>query len=81
MVVLPSLSVVSAWVMSTVYYIVKRVDGVTGALPYEDVKDVIDSTLKSYAQNLYYSEQMEVLRDKADIVIDEDALNAFDPAA
>ena len=66
---------------TTTWYIVKRVEGTTGVVPYMDVKDVIDSSLKSYAENMYYTEQMEAWRDKADIVIDDDAMDAFDPAA
>ena len=63
------------------YYIIKRVAGTTGIVPYEEVKSVIDSTLKSYAENNYYTEQVEAWREKADIVINDDAVNAFDPAA
>ena len=63
------------------YYIVKRVPGTTGIVPYEEVKDVIDSTLKSYVNNTYYTEQVDAWREKASIVIDDDAVNAFDPAA
>ena len=66
---------------TTTWYIVKRVEGTTGVVPYMDVKDVIDSSLKSYAENMYYTEQMEAWREKADIVIDDDAMDAFDPAA
>ena len=66
---------------ATVYYIVKRVEGATGIVPYEQVKSVIDSTLKSYAASNYYTEQLDAWRDKADIVVDDDAVNAFDPAA
>ena len=66
---------------TSVYYIVKRVEGTTGLVPYEDVKSVIDGTLKSYAQSLYYNEQVDAWREKADIVIDDDAVQAFDPAA
>ena len=66
---------------TSVYYIVKRVEGTTGLVPYEEVKSVIDSTLKSYAQSLYYNEQIDAWREKADIVIDDDAVQAFDPAA
>ena len=61
---------------ATAYFIVKRVEGTTGIVPYEEVKSVIDSTLKSYAENNYYTEQMEAWRDKANIVIDEDTLDA-----
>ncbi len=61
------------------YYLVKRVDGVTGVVPYEDVKSVIDTTLKSYASNEYYTEKLDAWREKADIVVDDDVLNAFDP--
>ena len=63
------------------YYIVKRAEGTTGLVPYEDVKSVIDSTLKNYAESNYYTEQMEAWRAKANIVIDDDAVQAFDPAA
>ena len=63
------------------YYIVKRAEGTTGLVPYEDVKAVIDSTLKNYAESNYYTEQMEAWRAKANIVIDDDAVQAFDPAA
>ena len=63
------------------YFIVKRVEGVNGILPYADVKSVIDSTLKNYAESNYYTEQVEAWREKADIVIDDEAVNAFDPAA
>ena len=63
------------------YYIIKRVAGTTGIVPYEEVKSVIDSTLKSYVENSYYTEQVDAWREKADIVIDDDAVNAFDPAA
>ena len=66
---------------TTTYYIVKRVEGTTGTLAYEDVKEQIDDTLKSYLENNYYTEQLDAWREKADIVIDEDAVNAFDPAA
>ena len=66
---------------TTTCYLVKRVEGTTGVVPYEDVKDVIDSTLKSHEENEYYSEQFDAWREKADIVIDDDAINAFDPAA
>lgn len=62
------------------YYIVKLVPGTTGIVPYEEVKDVIDSTLKSYVNNTYYTEQVDAWREKASIVIDDDAVNAFDPA-
>ncbi len=63
------------------YYIVKRVEGTTGVVPYEDVKDVVDDTLKSYVENSYYTEQVDAWREKATIDIDDDAVNAFDPAA
>ena len=63
------------------YYIVKRVEGTTGIVPYEEVKAVIDSTLKSYTESNYYSEQVDAWRAKANIVIDDDAVQAFDPAA
>lgn len=63
------------------YYLVKRVEGTTGVVPYEEVKDKIDSTLKSHEENEYYSEQVDAWREKADIVIDDDIVNAFDPAA
>lgn len=66
---------------TTTCYLVKRVEGITGVVPYEDVKDVIDSTLKSHEENEYYSEQFDAWREKADIVIDDDAINAFEPAA
>ena len=65
----------------TTYFIVKRVEGTTGLLPYEDVKDVIDSSLKSYAENNYYTEQVDAWREKADIVIDDEAVQAYNPAA
>ena len=65
----------------TVNYIVKRVEGTTGIVPYEEVKDAIDGTLKSYTENNYYQEKLDAWRDKADIVIDEDAVQGFDPAA
>ena len=54
--------------------------GTTGIVPYEEVKSVIDSTLKSYVENSYYTEKVDAWREKADIVIDDDAVNAFDPA-
>ena len=63
------------------YYIVKRVEGTTGIVPYAEVKSVIDSTLESYATSTYYNEQVDAWREKATIVIDDDAVNAFDPAA
>ena len=63
------------------YYIVKRVPGTTGMVPYAEVKDVIDSTLKGYVNNTYYTEQVDAWREKASIVIDDDIVNAFDPAA
>lgn len=63
------------------YFIVKRISGTTGIVPYEEVKDVIDSTLTSYATSNYYNEQLDAWRDKANIVIDDDVVNAFDPAA
>lgn len=66
---------------TTTFYIVKRVEGTTGVVPYEEVKDVIDSTLKSHEENEYYSEKLDAWREKADIVIDDDIVNAFDPAA
>lgn len=66
---------------TTTYYIVKRVEGTTGVVPYEDVKEKIDSTLKSHEENEYYTEQVDAWREKADIVIDDDIVNAFDPAA
>ncbi len=62
------------------YYIVKRAEGTTGIVPYEEVKAVIDDTIKSYAENNYYTEQIEAWRDKANIVVDEDVIQAFDPA-
>ena len=65
----------------TTYFIVKRVEGTTGLLPYEDVKDVIDGSLKSYAENNYYTEQVDAWREKADIVIDDEAVQAYNPAA
>ena len=64
-----------------VYYIVKRVLGTTGTVPYEQVKSVIDDTLKSYVANNYYNEQVDAWREKANIVIDDAAIDAFDPAA
>ncbi len=64
-----------------VYYIVKRVEGTNGLVPYEEVKSVIDSTLESYATGTYYNEKLDAWREKADIVIDDDMVNAFDPAA
>ena len=66
---------------TTTWYIVKRMEGTTGVVPYEEVKDVIDSTLKSHEENEYYSEQLDAWREKAQIVIDDDMVNAFDPAA
>ena len=66
---------------TTTYYIVKRVEGTTGVVPYEDVKEKIDSTLKSHEENEYYTEQVDAWREKATIDIDDDAINAFDPAA
>lgn len=63
------------------YYIVKRVEGTTGIVPYEEVKDVIDGTLKNYVTSNYYNEQVDAWREKADIVIDDDAVEAFNPAA
>ena len=65
---------------TTTYYIVKRVEGTTGVVPYEDVKEKIDSTLKSHEENEYYTEQVDAWREKADIVIDDDIVNAFDPS-
>ena len=65
----------------TTFFIVKRVEGTTGILPYEDVKDVIDSSLKSYAENNYYTEQVDAWREKADIVIDDEAVQAYELAA
>ena len=65
----------------TTYFIVKRVEGTTGIVPYEEVKAVIDSTLKSHEESEYYNEQIDAWREKATIVIDDDAVNAFDPAA
>lgn len=66
---------------ATTWYIVKRVEGTTGVVPYEEVKDVIDSTLKAHEENEYYTEKLDAWREKADIVIDDDIVNAFDPAA
>ena len=63
------------------YYIVKRVEGTTGIVPYEEVKSVIDGTLKSYAGSKYFDEQMDAWREKANIVIYDEAVQAFDPAA
>ena len=63
------------------YFIVKRVEGTTGLVAYEDVKEKVDSLLKSYAENNYYPEQVDAWREKADIVIDDEAIQAFDPAA
>ena len=63
---------------TTLYYIVKRVEGTTGVVPYEDVKSVIDSTLKSHEENEYYTQQVDAWREKADIVIDDEAVNAFE---
>ncbi len=65
---------VSAW------YIVKRVEGTTGVVPYENVKSVVDSSLKSHEESEYYAEKFEAWREKADIVIDEETVNGFDPA-
>ena len=65
---------------TTTWYIVKRVEGTTGVVPYEEVKDVIDSTLRSHEENEYYSEQLDAWREKAEIVIDDDMVNAFDPS-
>ena len=65
---------------TTTWYIVKRVEGTTGVVPYEDVKSVIDSTLRSHEENEYYSEQIDAWREKAEIVIDDDAMNAYDPS-
>ena len=45
-------------------------------VPYEDVKAVIDDTLKSHEESEYYTEQVEAWRGKANIVIDEDVLEA-----
>ena len=59
-------------------YIVKRVEGTTGVVPYEDVKSVIDSTLKSHEENEYYTQQVDAWREKADIVIDDEAVDAFE---
>ena len=66
---------------TTTYYIVKRVEGTTGVVPYESVKEKIDSTLRSHEENEYYTEQVDAWREKATIDIDDDAINAFDPAA
>jgi hypothetical protein len=65
----------------TTYHIVKRVQGNTGVVPYEEVKDVIDSSLRSHLENEYYSAQMDAWREKASIEIDEDVFQSFDPAA
>ena len=43
--------------------------------------DRVHGILKSYLENNYYTEQLDAWREKADIVIDEDAVNAFDLAA
>ncbi len=64
----------------TTYYIVKRVEGTTGVVPYEDVKAVVDSTLKSQEESEYISEQVDAWRQKASIVIDDEAVQSFDPA-
>ncbi len=66
--------------VTTTYYIVKRVEGTTGVVPYEDVKAVIDSTLKSHEESEYANKQVEAWREKANIVIDDEAVQAFDPA-
>ena len=65
---------------ATAYFIVKRVEGTTGVVPYEDVKDAIDSTLKSHEESEYVNEKVEAWREKADIVINEELVQAFDPA-
>ena len=65
---------------TTTWYIVKRVEGTTGVVPYEDVKEKIDSTLKSHEENEYYSEQLDAWREKATIDINDDIVNAFDPS-
>ena len=65
---------------TTTYYLVKRVEGTTGMVPYEDVKSVIDSTLKSHEESEYANKQVEAWREKANIVIDDEAVQAFDPA-
>ncbi len=62
-------------------FIVKRVEGTTGLVPYAEVKSVIDDTLKSYVNTNYYNAQVEAWRSKAQIVIDDDVVNAYDPAA
>ncbi len=62
------------------YYLIKRVVGNTGVVPYEEVKSVIDSSLKSHEESEYYNEKFEAWRDKADIVIDEDAVASYDPS-
>ena len=63
------------------YYIIKRVVGNTGIVPYENVKDVVDSTLKSYANTAYYNEKLDAWREKANIVIDDDVVQSYNPAA
>lgn len=66
---------------ATTYYIVKRVEGKTGVVPYEDVKSVVDESLKTHEESEYAAEQMEAWRAKASIVIDDEAIQAFNPAA
>ena len=62
------------------WYILKRVEGTTGVVPYAEVKDLVDDVLKNYAQSTYYSEQFDAWKAQAAITKDEAYVAAFDPA-
>ena len=62
------------------FYIVKRVEGTTGTVPYEEVKDIIADTLRNSAGKAYAEEKTEAWMANA-VVINEDLVQAYDPMA
>lgn len=62
------------------FYIVKRVEGTTGMVPYEEVKDIVADSLKSSTGKAYADEKTEEWMKNA-VVINEDLIQAYDPMA
>lgn len=55
------------------YYIVRRVEGTTGLVPFEKVKDIVSEDVVNDAQTTYASEQVAAwIAEEGNVVIDED---------
>lgn len=64
------------------YYIVRRVEGTTGIVPFEKVKDVVSEDVIDEAQGNYATEQVEAwIAKEGNVVIDEDVYEMVKKAA